>query len=412
MSEGKRISLQVVPAERPAQAGSEARSVILSEPMRRFACNQKGCCCRGWDIPFRLEDFLRLDEHLDEAERVELRSGVKLVIEADKKGENGESILHSLKLAGVGDDGACRFLAGEGGCRVHARHGVSALPDLCVDFPAFGFRRADEAVELWFDPVCPEVLEQLDESDAPLSLHTQRGSFGDDGMDLRVAHSADPIKGRLGPDAIGLDELDSLRAKCLAACAEERPVWRTLAALSFAFRRLRPAKAQATLADFAAVEPADPMPFLQFLLQSIDAHGADLLAASLIRYRRFIYATDISPALEDRAALERNLAGWRPAADAWLAPQEDVLRPLAARYLGHRFGTPMVKGRAELRSAADEIVHVYATALRYAAALGATLQRPVDRPLFKVALGGAEFFYRSIHLPREALPWFASSGGL
>ena len=410
MSEGKRISLQVLPAAHPPQVGSAAHAVILSEPMRRFACNQKGCCCRGWDIPFRLEDFLRLDEHLDEDERTGLRQGVKLVIEADKKGENGEAILHSLKLNTVGDDAACRFLSGGGGCGVHARHGVSALPDLCVDFPAFGFRRADETVELWFDPVCPEVLEQLDESDAPMTLHTQRGSFGDDGMDLRVAHTADPIKGRLGPATIALDELDALRAKCLAACAEERPIWRTLAALSFAFRRLRPSAAQASLADFAATEPVDPMPFLQFLLQSIGAHGSDLLASNLIRYRRFIYATDISFALENRAELERHLVEWQAAAAAWLAPHEDALRPLAARYLGHRFGTPMVKGRAELRAAADEIVHVYATALRYAAALGATLQRPVDRPLFKVALGAAEFFYRSIHLPREALPWFASSG--
>ena len=40
--------------------------------------------------------------------------------------------------------------------------------------------------------------------------------------------------------------------------------------------------------------------------------------------------------------------------------------------------------------------------------MGATLQQPVDRRTFLVALGAAEFFIRSMQLPREALPWFAS----
>ena len=68
----------------------------------------------------------------------------------------------------------------------------------------------------------------------------------------------------------------------------------------------------------------------------------------------------------------------------------------------------MLKGRGELREAADNIVQLYGTSLRIASALGAVLQRPVDRDLYKVAIGVSEFFYRSIHLPREALPWFAS----
>jgi hypothetical protein len=69
----------------------------------------------------------------------------------------------------------------------------------------------------------------------------------------------------------------------------------------------------------------------------------------------------------------------------------------------------MIKGRGELREGADAIVHLYATSLRYAAAFGAALQRPVDREIYKAAVGTAEFFYRSLHLPRESLPWFASA---
>ena len=33
--------------------------------------------------------------------------------------------------------------------------------------------------------------------------------------------------------------------------------------------------------------------------------------------------------------------------------------------------------------------------------------RESHRKIYKAALGTAEFFYRSLHLPREALPWFA-----
>jgi len=75
----------------------------------------------------------------------------------------------------------------------------------------------------------------------------------------------------------------------------------------------------------------------------------------------------------------------------------------------HRFSLPMLKGRGELRESCDGIVHLYAASLRYAAAFAETLQRPLDRALYKVAIGSAEFFYRSLHLPREVLPWFAAA---
>jgi Fe-S-cluster containining protein len=400
-----KVSLNVVPPQRPEAVGSKPPAFVqLSEPMRRFQCNQKGCCCSGWDIPFQLEDFLRLNDHLAPEERAELTKGIRLVVdEPDKK--TGEQILHNLKLDGVGDDLACRFLATDGACSVHRRYGVSALPDLCVDFPAFGYRQDDGRVELWFDPVCPEVLEQLDESDEPLQLYRQPGFFGDPNLDLRVAHSADPIGGRVGKFKLEPPTLDCIRAASVEAFAHpSRPVWRTLAALSHAFRRLRIGNEGA----FEVVEPEDPQPFLRFLNDSIGAHGAEVLADSVVRYRRFIWSIDPKPIAES-SELVRQIQDWQPAFAQWLAPQEDLLRPLASRWLAHRFGAPMVKGRGELREAADCIVHLYATSLRIAAAMGAVLQRPVDRDLYKAAIGAAEFFFRSLHLPREALPWFASS---
>ena len=396
-----KLSLTVVPPPRDAPGGPP-EAVQLSEPMLRFRCNQKGCCCSGWDIPFRLEDFMRLHEHLPESERAELTHGINLVLDA-KSEENGERILHSLKLDGMGENRACRFLSGEGACGVHARHGLQALPDLCVDFPAFGYRRTDDRVELWFDPVCPEVLERLDESDEPLRLHLQRGAFGDEGLDLRVAHTANRISGRLGKTTLEPAALDRIRAAAVEAFAAPRPAWRTLAALLHAFRRLRIGNAGA----FEVVEPEDPQPFLKFLADCVASHGADLLSATLHRYRRFIWSIDPAPLLA--GAVAGHLENWQPAFAQWLAPQEDLLQPLASRWLAHRFGMPMVSGRGELREAADSIVQLYGTSLRLAAAYGAVLQRPVDRSIYKAAIGTAEFLYRSLRLPRDALPWFASA---
>ena len=400
-----KLSLNVVSAPRPDAVGSEPPSMIqLSEPMRRFRCNQKGCCCSGWDIPFRLEDFLRLNEYLPEGEREALTHGIRLVLE-EKSKEGGEQVLHSLKLDGVGEDKACRFLAPGGACSVHAAHGPEALPDLCVDFPAFGYRRDDAAVELWFDPVCPEVLERLDESDAPLELHQQKGFFGDPNLDPRVQHTSDPIGGRLGKTRLPMSAIDKIRAVGVAAFADPaRAPWRTLAALLHAYRRLRVGNED----RFELVEPEDTGPFLRFLGDSIGSHGADLLNATVVRYKRFIWSIDPLP-LVTSPLLIQHLDQWQPAYAQWLAPQEDSLRGLMVRWMAHRFGLPMMKGRGELREAADGIVHVYATSLRIAAAMGAVLEKPVDRAIYKAALGASEFFYRSLNLPREALPWFASA---
>jgi Fe-S-cluster containining protein len=398
-----RISLNVVSPPRPAP--EPIPSVRLSEPMRRFRCNQKGCCCSGWDIPFQLEDFLRLREHLPEDERANLGRGIQLVLDA-KKGTDGERVLQSLKLEGVGEDRACRFLEPSGACGVHVRHGIDALPDLCVDFPAFPLRREDSGVELWFDPVCPEVLERLDEANEPLRLDVQQGAFGDPGLDLRASHASDPTGARIGGERVPLPVLDRIRERCLEAFADRaRPPWRTLAAVSQAFRDLRPAHED----SFEVVEPADPEAFLSFLRNAVAANGADVLASTFVRYRRFVHAIDPAPIANSKDVLVAHLHEWEPAMATWLAPVEEPLRPLMTRWMAHRFGAPMTLGRGDLQEAADQVVHIYGTSLRFAAAIGATLARQVDRAIYKVALGAAEYFYRSFRLPRDVLPWFAAA---
>src|SRR5438552_18096376 len=94
-----KLSLHVVPPPREAPP-PQASSVRLSEPMLRCRCNQKGCCCSGWDIPFRLEDFLRLHDQLANGERAALTRGIQLVLENGER--EGEQILHSMKLDGWG----------------------------------------------------------------------------------------------------------------------------------------------------------------------------------------------------------------------------------------------------------------------------------------------------------------------
>ncbi len=121
--------------------------------MRRFRCNQKGCCCRGWEIPFRLEDFLRLHEHLPEEARAELKHGIELVLEAGE-GKQGERILHSLKLDGVEEDRACRF-------RVRARcldtlADASRPPWRSLAALLHAFRRLAIGAEEAFEVVEPE----------------------------------------------------------------------------------------------------------------------------------------------------------------------------------------------------------------------------------------------------------------
>lgn len=407
-----KLQLKVVSSRmHPQQGGFPAAGVVLSEPMRRFECNLKGCCCSGWDIPFRLDDFLRLHEHLDETDRAYLTKGLKLVLEKPEDGrpiDLGEQKLHSLKLNGVGEDKHCRFLSGDGGCGVQVKYGVAALPDLCVDFPSFGYRQPDGPVELFFDPVCPEVLEQLGESDEPLRLFHQTEASGDAGFDLRAAHAATPVRVAIEGELLAPEALMDVRAACIEAFgAPGRAPWQSLAAVVEGIRTLS-SSAEPLPQDFPR-EPTDPMPFLRFLDACLDCHSSELLYLLLARYRRFVFAIDLAPVLAQRAELCRHLSSWRPAFEEFLSPAEESLRPLQARYLAHRFGAPFVKQRGELREAADAIVHLYATALRIASALGATLRKPVDRSIFKVALGASEFFYRSLHLPHPSLPWYASA---
>jgi hypothetical protein len=195
-----------------------------------------------------------------------------------------------------------------GGCAVHRDHGLWALPDLCVHFPAFGYASpGDGAVELWWDPLCPEVLRQLDESDAPLELHRAAKDaplWQETGFALRVANTNRTLRARLRAIDLARPDLERIRAESLRALGDGgRPAWRSLAAVLAAYQRL-PATGPS---GFRAEEPEDPVPFLAFFGGCIGTHGTPLLVWGLEGFRRFSREIDLGPVLAAPAALHTAL---------------------------------------------------------------------------------------------------------
>jgi len=405
----------------PLAAPARPERVLLSEPMKRYRCNQKGCCCRGWDIPFKLDDFIRLYEHLPEPERSELGAGLDLVVDEAPPGtmqadQPIDLLLKSLKLKGVGDDRACRFVDASGGCKVHAAQGISALPDICVNFPAQGFRDEESGqVELYWDPVCPEVSRIFAEEDGPIALgaveragDAPAGEMGwhDPGFAQRVANAREPLRAHVGGVSLSRAQLDTVRAESLRALGDRgRATWETLADVLCGFRALTPENASA----FRARPPDDLEGFQRYLGGCIGAHGAPLLFWSMRKMERFVFAIDLKPLIADPRALLAGLERWGDALDRRYFPHEESLRPFFSRYLQHRAAMLYINQEGELREAADTLALLFGAALRYAGALAEALDRPVDPAIAQAAVSAAEYLYRSLQFVPEALPWYASA---
>jgi len=422
-----RVSLPLV------QSQQRPTRVVLSEPMLRYRCNRKGCCCRGWDIPFKLDDFVRLFEHLSEEERGELGAGIELLVDEAPEGATEDLLLRSLKLAGVGEDRHCRFCESDGGCKVHAKYGISALPDICVDFPAHGFRDAESGeVELYWDPVCPEVVRLFAEEDGQLGLGTVETPAGaelsssasasssanaganlemgwhDPGFAQRVANAKEELVAHVEGVRVSRAELEHIRGSSIRALGDRsRPTWEQLASVLNGFRALAPGRAM----EFEAKAPDDLEAFQNYLGGCIGAHGPPVLLWALEKMERFVHAIDLKPILAERTKLVAGLAAWGDALDQWYFPQEEALRPIFSRYLQHRFGMPYANQEGNLREAADTIALLFSAALRYAGGIAAALERPVDSGIAQAGIAAAEYLYRTLHFSAEILPWYASADG-
>ena len=373
--------------------------VTLPEPMLRYRCNERGCCCSGWRIPFRTEDLVRLGRHLDAGDRARLSRDLEMKVEL---GPEGERVVKEVYP--TDDDGTCRFLAPQGSCEIHAKYGLNALANICVDFPVSTYD-AHEGVDFYFDPVCPSVLDALGADDAPLAVTSVRAPYAEPGFALRAAHSRGRPLVEVGRVRLSAPEVDRVRRTVVASLADHaRPVWEHLLAIDAAYARL--ARGECTAETFEILYGDDPGPYLRFFGDCLGAHGVGTLTSVFERYRRFVHGMPIDPASGDWDALGVHLEQWGPAWERWLAPVEDALRPLHLRFLAHRHFAPFLSVKGELRFAAGSIAHTFATSLRYAAAFGAVLGREVDRDVMKAALGASEYVYRCLDIPPESLPWF------
>ena len=71
--------------------------------MTRFKCNEKGCCCQGWQITFDADDVYDLVVSLPESEREDLLDGAQVSVEPDT------NVCTHIRLKTVGHEAKCRF---------------------------------------------------------------------------------------------------------------------------------------------------------------------------------------------------------------------------------------------------------------------------------------------------------------
>jgi len=367
-----------------------------------YACNLQGCCCGGWRIPFKPDDIVRLARALPDDQHSDgIADGLIIVTEEDHR------TIDHLRLQGVGDDDHCRFLDADGGCGVQRSHGTDALPDLCIQFPAFIFVLGDR-FEAHHQPICPEVIRALGRHAHPFGVSRLEPPHSE-GLALRLARGCQ-VLGRQtlhGVD-VGWDGLFAVRDAVVAALADEgRPVLETLSAICHSLGRLSPADTDPR--DFGVTADAmAPGAFVSFLFDAMNTHQSDLVESFFWRGRRFMLDLEF-PEGQDWSDLRRHLAAWQPALVEWVEPVEPALRPLLVRFAALRYFQAPAAAVEDLRESLGTVPLVVALALRVTAALSACLGRVADERVLRVALTTAEYVYRNTRYPATGFPWFTPS---
>lgn len=376
--------------------------VAVAESMTRFRCNQKGCCCKVWDIDFLPVEVYGILDLYPDHQHEEILQELELVVDH-------ESTIRRVRLKRVGEEKACQFLCDEGGCSIQGKLGARVLPGLCAAYPGFGFERKDGVVELYFDAICPEVLNQLDEEDAPLQfVETEAGP--DDHLALRARRRWPRPPTRIGERSVSPSELDEIRARILAeVVTSSESALDLLGRISEAITTLA-RDDEATIPSFRIPRESPGVAFERFFDDCLRTHDGRLLTASLNRYARFVFdlpaAALTEPPLTDELG---DVSGWREQID----PRQPDLQPLLRRYLSQRYFAPYAVSRktGELSFTYGSLAHILATAFRYAGAFTKRLERPLDRVIMKTAIGASEYFYRMMNIPLDALPWYGVEVG-
>lgn len=372
-----------------------ASPVLVLGTMVDFKCNEKGCCCQGWNITWDLDETDALVGAFPAPRRRSLLHLADLFSSV-----NGGP--DKIRLRTVGRYRACQFLQHDGRCEVHANHGVERLPRLCIEYPSTCYERADGRPELLFDAVCPEVIERLDASDEPVSAVWFEPPGGHH-VALRAATPGPSPPMTIGGRALTRAEIDAWRDQILAFVADrQRAGWAALDVLSAISWGLARIRAGATALELRTDD--DPEPFERFFDDCVSAHSAPLLLRFFASVRRFIFAIDVykSPeGLEDCLSFDPR---WRERFD----PRAPELQSLLNRFLGSAFFNAFQRSRRseELEFRYGNVVHTFATVIRYATGLARWFGRPVDRPIIKAGIAASEFLFRSIMIPADSMPWF------
>ncbi len=366
---------------------------IVPEAMTRFRCNEKGCCCKGWRINWEVDEVIALLRDLPPARRDGLMRGARILMDG--------GVADSIELRRDGPDDACQLLTDDGRCGVHVERGPEVLPGLCQRYPAYGIA-TDDGIELHFDAICPEVLAQIDESDAPYALVSRAAPTGDH-LDLRATRPLAPAAIAVGDRPLTHAQLIVLRERILAHLSRaDRAAIDKLADISYALARV----AKGEPIEAFEVDTAGPVePFEAYLDTCVAMHHEAALARFFGRYRRFVF--DLPVADADPTALPRALAPdprWREDLD----PRDPRFDAFIARYLAHRYYNAYGVSRVghQVGFTYGTVAQALAIGFRYSVGLARWLGRPVDRATLKVGVGASEYLFRTLDLPPVGMPWF------
>lgn len=367
--------------------------IRIPEVMTRFACNQKGCCCKGWDIWWDAGDTRRLMRRFPPEQRQRILSGAQ----QQTFGDDPEP--RRIQLRRDGDD-ECQFLAHGGACAIHAAVGPEPLPLLCRTFPAFAYAH-DERRELHYDAICPSVLDQLDESDGPYEI-LERDVAPESDLGVRARRPQKPPAMAIAGRTLDVAQVHAMRGAILSALNDPgRAALAHLARIAQAVARLVDGRDAA----LDLTQDVDDAAFARFFDACVEAHHPAVLASFVRDYRRFVFTVDYEGVSEARLTeLLVYDAGWREVVD----PRQASLQPLLRRYLAHRFFCAYERAPrdGDVSFAFGATTHTLATAFRVVVALCRALERPPDRHLMKIGIGVSELLARTLRLPSAAMPWF------
>ncbi|MBN1946502.1 MAG: YkgJ family cysteine cluster protein [Bradymonadales bacterium] len=373
-------------------------TVYLAEPMLRFRCNLKGCCCKGWGIPFGPQDATALLVAFPPEERAEILRGASFETDDQRK-------ITAVRLRQEPPDGACQFLTKEGLCGAQMRLGVAVLPYICRAFPAFAMTTGSE-VELYFDPVCPEVMERIADPDGPMTFVKVQPEPDSD-LAVRSSRMRPFEEITIGNRSLVHSEYDLIRARILQALSDwSRPALERLAQIHLAVGRLmggQPVEAFEVERD-RSVEGFD-----EYFDQCVSCHDSRILGRYWVRLRRFVFEPEL--AVLEVEGLVPHLEydpKWHQQVDLL----EPMWQPLLYRFLAHSFFSTYLHHpeTSRLSMSYGTVTHTLGTAIRYALAFASCLGRPVALTDLKVGLSASSLLYRVNVVPPEAMPWFRPEG--